>query len=195
MTEKKQHSTLFYESVRKLIHLSALVVPIAYLFFNKNIIIGLIIFGLVIALFVEWLRRNNDNFSNFFYHWLLPLLRDSERTGLTASTLMIIGALITVIVFPKDVAIFGLLTAIISDASAGLIGKTFGKHVLYKNKTWEGSSAFFVSTLVISLLILNYPLLNLILISASISIVELLLKKADNLVIPVVSGILVLVIG
>ncbi len=195
MNTARKHSSNFYELVRKLIHLSSLVVPIAYLFFDKIIILGLIVIGLIIAVFIELLRTNNANFGKLFFRWFSPILRDSEKTGLTASTFMIIGALITVAIFPKEIAIFALFTVIISDTAAGLIGKILGKHILYNDKTWEGTTAFFISTSVISLFMLDYAIWNLLVISGIIAVVELLLKRYDNLIIPITSGLIVMIIG
>ena len=187
--------TLREEFFRKSIHLLSIVVPIADIFLDKNIILGIIVLGFLIAVVVEWQRRRESAFSRFFYKWLGPLLRESEKSRLTASTLLIIGTFFCVLLFPKNVAIFCLLTLIISDAFAALIGRSIGTHSLYLNKTWEGTLTFFVCTLLISIFTLQFPILGLIFLSIIISVIELVSSNTiDNIVLPLASGIVVLLL-
>jgi len=196
LVESQKNISLKDEFFRKLIHLSSLVVPIAYLFLHKFIIVGLIVLGLIIAFVVEWSRQKDSAFSRWFYKWLGPLLRTHEKSQLTSSTYLIIGSLFTVLIFPKMIAIFSLFTLILSDALAAIVGRTWGRYKLYLNKTWEGTTTFFLCTLIISIFILDLPIWSLIVISALISIIELLMKSSfDNLVIPLASGSGVLLVG
>lgn len=187
--------TLKEEFIRKSIHLLSIVVPIAYLFVDKNVMLGIIAFGLLIAVIVEWQRQKENGFSKFFYKWLGPLLRESEKSKLTASTLLIIGSFFCVLLFPKNVAIFCLLTLIISDAFAALVGRSVGKHLLYSKKTWEGTLTFFSCTILIAIFTLKFPILVLICLSAIISVIELVSSNTiDNIVLPICSGIVVIVL-
>ena len=54
--------------------------------------------------------------------------------------------------FGKEVAAIALTVMLISDSAAALVGRSVGKIKIYKNKTLEGTLAFFVSAVVINLL-------------------------------------------
>jgi len=61
-----------------------------------------------------------------------------------------LSALITVLIFPKVIFITAFSILIISDTSAALFGRKYGKHK-FLAKSLEGSSAFFVSAIVVVL--------------------------------------------
>jgi dolichol kinase len=74
----------------------------------------------------------------------------SSKKTLTGGTYVLISASITVFIFPKIFVITSFAILIISDISAALIGRKFGKIKIYE-KTLEGSIAFFVSAVIVIL--------------------------------------------
>ncbi len=99
---------------------------------------------------------------------------------------------------PNDVLAFqfGVLVLAFSDSLAGIVGDALGKHrisLLKNNKSLEGSSIFFLTTLLISIFISlklkTAHLEPLLVVSTLITLVELvLLFGLDNLLLPVVSS-------
>lgn len=91
---------------------------------------------------------------------------------------------------------FGALVLGVSDAAGGLIGSFLGKHKIAffgKKKSWEGTTAFFVATFLIGLLVTkgSVPLYSNIITALLLSCVELMLTFGfDNLLLPIVSGLL-----
>jgi dolichol kinase len=91
---------------------------------------------------------------------------------------------------------FGALVLGLSDAAGGLIGTFFGKHKIAffgKKKSWEGSAAFFCTTLIVGLGLMkgNSSLYSMVLVAAVLTVIELMLTfGVDNLLIPIVSGLL-----
>jgi len=180
------------ELIRKSIHLSAILVPISYYFIKKTWILTLIGFGLVIALAVEFLRRKNITCQKVFNQKLGSLLRKPEFLQLTGATYLIIGCLLCVAVMPKKIAIFGLAVVIVADAMAALVGRSIGGHRLFRAKTWEGTAAFFLSTWLLGLAILNINLGLLFVVSGIITLVEMFWRNgSDNLALPVISCLVV----
>ena len=114
---------------------------------------------------------------------------------------MLISAVLSIFIFPKTIAIVALSVLIISDVFAALVGRKFGKRNFLdiKNKSWEGSIAFFVSALLVSIVYgfifdLSY-FYFIISFFASISaamgeaLAKEVLHSDDNLTIPISFGI------
>lgn len=184
------------ELYRKLIHLASLAVPVLYFHAEKKILLALISLALVIAVIVEWQRRKKTVFSGWFDKWLGDLLRPSERNGLTGATTLIIGSFFTILLFPKEEAIFSLFTLSVADAMAALVGKSFGRHPLLGSKTWEGSLAFFCCTVLLASFLLHLSVLPILILGLTLSVVELIVRNSfDNLALPLISGVLALLLG
>lgn len=130
-----------------------------------------------------------------------PLLRPHERRQdrmlLNGASYVLIGACITIAIFPKLIAVTALAILIVSDISAALIGRRYGRHRLF-DKTLEGTLAFFVAALIVIGVIGSlYQLAAVYYIVAAIAaavgaIVEnisIRLKMDDNISIPLSIGI------
>lgn len=85
---------------------------------------------------------------------LLPMskyiLRAEEQLKESASVPMVIGLLLTIITFPKAIALIGIYTLAIADPMSAIIGIRFGKTHIVKEKSLEGSLAFFICSFVIT---------------------------------------------
>ena len=64
------------------------------------------------------------------------------------STYFIFSAILTILLFPKSIAIVSLLILILSDTAAAIIGKWIGRIRIF-GKTLEGSMAFLITSLLI----------------------------------------------
>jgi dolichol kinase len=96
---------------------------------------------------------------------------------------------------PKDFTffIFGMLVLTISDAVAALVGKLWAKKkILSSEKTYLGSFAFLISTIILLLVIIGFNNLNLIiLISIILTLLEfILIYGIDNIFLPIVASYL-----
>jgi glycerol-3-phosphate acyltransferase PlsY len=104
------------------------------------------------------------------------------------STYFLFSTILTIILFPKSIAIASLLILILADTAAALVGKAIGKVPIH-GKTLEGSMAFFLTSL---LIVLIYPSLNRFsgsLAALGATLVELVpVEINDNLTIPLVAG-------
>ncbi len=92
---------------------------------------------------------------------------------------------------------FGVLVMGIADPLAGLIGEQFGtrrNQLLNNSKSLEGSLAFFISSLILTLLFASSgtPISSIILIPIVLTFVEhLLVYGLDNLALPIVAAYLI----
>lgn len=84
------------------------------------------------------------------------LFRAEEQMREAAATPFAIATLLTILTFPKTVALLAIYTLAIADPLAAVVGIRFGKHPLVGWKTLEGSLAFLVATLLVSVAVLGW---------------------------------------
>ena len=148
------------EVVRKLIHLCSLSIPIIYYFIPQST--AIIILGILtlIAVVIDVSRHFFPSFGKLFYTIFGFLLRkhevDGKKKNLNGATYVFISALLGVIIFPKVLFLTAFPILIISDSTAALIGRKYGRHKLLA-KSLEGTLAFFISA---SIVVLFTPKLN-----------------------------------
>jgi dolichol kinase len=124
------------------------------------------------------------------------LFRAEESLKESAGVPYVMGLLLTLISFPKVVALVAIYTLAIADPLSAIIGIKYGKTKLVKHKTIEGSLAFFFSNLIITFLVFFWwtsflkvmlgPVILLSFLTAfSTSLFEMIpLRLDDNLTIP-----------
>jgi len=180
------------EFIRKLLHLSNLVIPFTYLFYFDSKVEALIILLPItlLASLIEYLRINSISVKNIFDKYLFSMLRNHEKSGkYTGATWVFISSTLSIGIFPKDIAIISLIYMSIGDTAAGLIGRKFGRIKIY-NKTLEGALAGFIVCLIVGLMIdLNLSKTLVAIGALSAAIIELMpISIDDNLRIPLFSG-------
>lgn len=120
---------------------------------------------------------------------------DLEHFPGKGSFFLVLGATFATLIFPEMIALGAITIMAVGDSIATLIGKYVGKirFPFHKEKSFEGSlTAFFVSTLAASLFV---PFPQAMIASLMAMTVESLplkigkIKIDDNLVIPIVAGV------
>jgi dolichol kinase len=76
--------------------------------------------------------------------------KDEKKKNLNGATYVFISALIGVVLFPKVLFLTAFPILIISDSTAALVGRKFGKHK-FLAKSLEGTLAFFISASIVVL--------------------------------------------
>jgi len=180
------------ELLRKLIHLSNLIIPFIYLFYFNTRIEALIVLVPItsFSLLIEYLRINSSIVKNIFDSYLFTMLRKHEISGkYTGATWVFIASTLSIAVFPKEIAVLSLIFMSIGDTTAGIIGRKFGRIKFY-NKTLEGTLAGLIVCLIVALIMdLNLPNVIIIIGAFSAMIIELIpISLDDNLRIPLFSG-------
>jgi Dolichol kinase len=143
------------ELVRKLIHLCSLSIPITYYFIPR--MTAIIILGLMstFALTLDMGRYFSSTLGKLFYGFFGFMLRkhevDENKKNLNGATYVLISALLTAVIFPKVIFINAFAILIISDSMAALIGRKYGRHK-FLAKSFEGTLAFFVSAVIVSII-------------------------------------------
>ena len=181
------------EIIRKAIHLSInSLIPLAYLFLNIPKLWMAVLLGIssVMIVVIDLMRTRNGWISKIFGKLFNGMLRSHELEGkFTGASYVLIGSFVSIIIFPKDIAVLALLFTAIGDTAAALYGKKYGKIKIW-NKTLEGSIVGLITCFIIALFFPQIP--NIIKFSGAFAamLIELLpIKIDDNLRIPLFSGI------
>jgi len=186
---------------RKVLHLCSAITPIVYLFVERPTLLALLTPCVAIAMGVELLRHRSARFEGFFRRTVGFMVRAVEWKRLTGATYVMVGALLTVWIFPKRVAIPALLVQSVSDSAASLVGLRFGR-TRFLGKSLAGSLAFFWTALVILWVALpDSPLVGLA-VALVATIAEALptvksgrLELNDNLTVPLSTGAAIWLLG
>jgi len=181
------------ELTRKVLHLvTNSIIPIAYYFLDIPQMIMSELLGLSAIMFiiVDLGRTRNIWIAKVFQKFFNRMMRSHELDGkLPGASYLLIGSFITVMLFPKGIALLALLFATFGDTFAALIGKRFGR-IKIGEKTLEGFIAGFVVCMLIAQIVPDVP--NVIKYSGAFAamFIELMpVRIDDNLRIPLFSGL------
>ena len=186
------------EVIRKAIHFSSLSIPLCYYYTPRTVALTVLLPLAGAFILVDLGRYSYRPVEMWFGRTFGRLLRshesDRNRKRLNGATYVLFAAALTVLIFPKFIAVSSLFILIISDTIAALVGKRFGKHTLF-NKSWEGTIAFFLSALIVITLLpkLEYQpeeyLIGLFAAAAGAIVEALPIDLDDNLTIPLAVGL------
>jgi len=128
------------EYCRKSIHLFNLIIPLTYLFIipDKDTVMKLLMLFGLIFIFIDVGRHRIRWIRSMFRRWFNFMLREHEmEPRLTGASWVMIGALVTVFLFPRPVAILSLVFMSLGDIAAAFVGLRFGRHKIW-GKSLEG---------------------------------------------------------
>jgi len=173
---------------RNIAHLT-LGILLAYLVVSLShalvIIINLsLIGGLLLSVYLY------DKYDVAFLAWLFSRFDRPSKFTARGAIIFFVGTLIAILLFTPEFAALSILVLAVSDSIATLTGHYVGKHTLFRGKTLEGTSAFFASTCII--LAFFVAPTRALLVALATSVAELVTPAYidDNLIIPVVTGLL-----
>jgi dolichol kinase len=177
------------EIKRKIVHLATLIIPVGYALTSEETVILFLVPFFLALLTVDFLRHFHSGMASLFDKYFFGrVLREEEKATFMGSTYFIFSTILTILLFPKSIAIASILILILSDTAAALVGKWIGRIKIF-GKTLEGSTAFLFTSL---LIIWVYPNLNRFsgsLAALGATLIEVLpIKGSDNLTIPLVAG-------
>ncbi len=185
------------EVLRKGIHLISLSIPIIYVFVTRETALFILVSLAITAIVIDFLSKFNNIIGILLKKYFGKMLRPHElnqKYVLNGASWVFISAVACVFIFPKYLAVVSFTILIISDISAALFGRKFGKHKLFTNKSWEGTFAFMISAIVVVFIygiIFNAPIIFFIggitasIVGGFIEAASTKLKVDDNLSIPI----------
>lgn len=176
------------EVLRKILHVFMGIVSIGIgLWVEKtygmDAVKGILLVALLFSLAIDYAR--NELRLNIY---ILPFLQRKREIGhLHAITHALMGALIALQFFDRDVVIAALAMFFFGDAAAALVGKKFGSWKLVGRKSLQGSVAMFVVSFVVGWLVVPVPV-AFAMATAATSSEALVNVIDDSLVIIVFAG-------
>lgn len=178
----------FGEIGRKVIHLSAISIPIGYYFVEPAL--GRAVLATLTAgsFVIDVVRLNEPRVRSFFYIFFGRLIRDHERNNLLGATYLLLSSLICVHAFSKPVAVAALSFLILGDTFAAIVGRAIGRVRIF-GKTLEGSLACFTICLLIGWIIPELGWGRTLVGALVATVIELVpVPLDDNLRIPLAAG-------
>lgn len=193
---------------RKAIHLVGLAIPAGYLVIpDQALAKAILICIMVLAVSVDIWRLSEPRLRRFLHGLGGAVMRPHEKNDLLGSTCLVIASTMTVLIFPKGVAVAALCLLVGGDTAAALVGRRFGRLRMPGGKTLEGTLAFIAAGLVLNLGV-GMVLLRLAPASPGLSPLAALvgavtggvveaapLPVDDNFAIPIVSGVAMVLTG
>lgn len=157
------------------------------------------IMGLALAGFgVDFVRKKNRTMNAIILKLMGPLMRRSEREGMSGLPFYALGCSLALYFYERDIAILSIMFLVFSDPISSFFGVLYGKDKILPNKSLQGAVAGFFTCYLISLFytmntsvigvhILTYSIISGLIGSSS----ELIsaFNVDDNLTIPVLSGL------
>ncbi|MFQ6051685.1 MAG: diacylglycerol/polyprenol kinase family protein [Candidatus Hydrothermarchaeota archaeon] len=174
------------EIIRKAVHLTSVIIVLLYYMLDKNITLFLLTVVLIILIEIEFVRIEWGKKIPFFWRFF----REKERESLGGEVFLLIGAIIAISVFDKEIASAAILMTTFGDMSAAIFGKAFGKKKVPKleSKYVEGCLAELFIDIGIGYFFLQNLVVSLIMAVTATTVETIVTKLDDNLLIPLFAG-------
>ncbi len=185
------HMTRFQREVlRKLFHLMGLFVVFGYsltrLYFGERVALLALTALLLVLLEIEYVRLE--------YTLKLPervvrFFRHHEKDRVTGAIWLVAACIISFAAYDYPIAFLSFFFVIFGDMFASLFGMKFGRHKMFRSKSWVGFGAGLAVNLLSGVFILPDQPLVFVTMAVTASVVELLTSKLDdNFTVPLFSG-------
>ncbi len=164
--------------------------PLLALFLPRPTLLALLAGATALALLVEGLRLHYAPLQRLIGR--LVAVKEKETTGISASSYLLLGALVAFIIFPVEIAVAAVLFVAVADPIASVVGEHWGR-LKVGVKSVEGSLAFLAAALMVGLALAGAGKGPVVAVAAAGAIAaataELLpLPVDDNLTVPLLSG-------
>ena len=179
------------EIQRKITHFIGLVIPILYHYIdNKQLVVGILAFVTWLLLCFEILRYVFPDFSSLLLKFISPILRSHEKQGkILGSTYFVTSSLLSIVLFPQEIAVASITFLVLGDLFAAIIGKKWGRIKIFSGKSFEGSLACFIICFFVSILVIRIKPVVGFFGAIAATIFELVpIGIDDNLTMPLTSG-------
>jgi len=172
------------EIFRKAVHLTGSVFPFLARLNERATVITLL--SVIVAYLLSEMFRTFGLSLSVLSSITRRAQRHSEKKGIIIGPVLLgLGIAATIMLFRFEVYLPAVLVVAVSDSVSALVGRRFGRvHILgLKNRTLEGSLAFFISAFAI--LVPFYPLPQALLATIVATLMELVpVYNLDNFLIP-----------
>lgn len=147
---------------------------------------------------MDYTRRKNRKLNNVILKMAGPLMRRSEREGMSGLPFYALGCSLSLYFYHEKLAIISIMFLIFSDPISSFFGVLYGKDKILPNKSLQGAVAGFFTCYLITLFYLmntttvGIHILVFAIVAGIIGATSELISAFnidDNLTIPVLSGL------
>lgn len=186
-----------HEILRKLVHVSSAMIPLGATVAFVPVVFGLLA-GTLLYTVSEVMRLNGIAFPVIFDITEACIRSSEKKRFLHAPVALLLGAVLSLLIFPIAIASAVILIEAFADTAATLIGKAFGKRRIpfNVNKSIAGSCAALIVGFLCAHIFL--PFIPALIAGITASLIESLPLKNivdDNLTIPLGTGLMLVAIG
>jgi dolichol kinase len=172
--------------LRKLIHLSALLIPILTEVTSKTVVLTAVCVTAIVYTLEEMLRLKGHRLP-VLTSFTLRMSRPEETTSFVIRPIYLaVGIILALVFFPTPIAYASIGIVAVGDPVAAYVGGKIGHRHVRRKKTLEGLIAGFVVSFLLASLIV-YPVAAFA-GSAAAMLMELLDIPDDNLTMPIAAG-------
>ncbi len=148
----------------------------------------------VVVVTVDFLRLHVNGVKEGFILFFGSFLRRHEFTRLSGATYLLLGCLVTSLLFKKPIVVVACAYTIIGDTFAAILGQNIKSPELFKGKTIMGSLGFLLVSLAVAVVIYylpeTLPMKPLLIGAIAASVFESLpLPLNDNFAVPILTGL------
>lgn len=173
---------------RQFVHATGILVVPVILFMDRpaaTVTLGGLLLLLLILSFYRAKRK-------FQAKWLEDFVLKRERPGvfpLSGSVFFFLGTFCAFLLYQPLYAAAAAAVLALGDSASTMVGKFWGKHKLplNKDKSWEGSLAFFVFSAAVLLFFVQPQ--KAVVVAALAALVEMIPRLDDNFTIPIAAGL------
>jgi dolichol kinase len=142
---------------------------------------------------VDFLRLHVDGIKEAFILFFGSFLRRHEIRRLSGASYLLLGCLITSLLYSKPIVVAACSYIIIGDTFAAIFGQNIKSPRIFQDKTVMGSIGFLVASLVTAYVLhiidATLPLSDLLIGAAAASVFEALpVPLDDNFSVPIITG-------
>ncbi|MFA6992418.1 MAG: hypothetical protein WC269_04035 [Candidatus Gracilibacteria bacterium] len=177
-----------------MVHLSGVLIVVGYTlvlnYFSVRTALLSITALLLVFLEIEYVRlEHRSKFIKKFVSLFDQVFRKRERDNVSSSVFLITACIICFASFDYWVAFLALFMTVFGDLSSALMGKSFGKTLLFRSKTYVGSLSGLAANVIVGVLILPEFLILVLPMAFVATFTEVITNKLDdNLTVPLFAG-------
>jgi len=144
----------------------------------------------VVSVFVDLARFRGWTVQRIWHPVVAPIVRPRESQNFTGATFILTSGWLCPLLFSLPAATVAMLTIILGDTSAALVGRRWGRHITIGNRSAEGSMAFLAASLGAGACTPGLPLAIGLTAAPLATVVEMFSTRIDdNLSVPLIVGL------
>jgi dolichol kinase len=171
---------------RKAVHLSSVAMVLILYWGGREFTLRFLTGVLLVFLAVEYFRVERGLGVPIFWRFY----RSNERETLGGNVNFMMGAIIAISVFPREIASAAIIMTTFGDMAAALVGRTLGRTWIrgLPERAWEGCLAEFVVDVSIGFIFVGSIPVILAMAGTATVVETLIYRLDDNLIIPLFAG-------